>query len=74
MSKATGFAVVASEVRTLASRSAQAAKEIEGLISESVRLIDTGADEVATARKTMSTIVDAVASVTYHAGNRRRLG
>lgn len=37
-----GFAVVASEVRTLASRSAQAAKEIEGLISESVRLIDPG--------------------------------
>ena len=60
-----GFAVVASEVRTLASRSAQAAKEIEGLISESVRLIDLGADEVATAGKTMSTIVDAVASVTH---------
>lgn len=59
-----GFAVVASEVRTLASRSAQAAKEIEGLISESVRLIDRS-DEVATAGKTMSTIVDAVASVTH---------
>lgn len=60
-----GFAVVASEVRTLASRSAQAAKEIEGLISESVRLIGQGADEVATAGKTMSAIVDAVASVTH---------
>ncbi|EED0928052.1 methyl-accepting chemotaxis protein Trg [Escherichia coli] len=60
-----GFAVVASEVRTLASRSAQAAKEIEGLISESVRLIDLGSDEVATAGKTMSTIVDAVASATH---------
>ena len=60
-----GFAVVASEVRTLASRSAQAAKEIEGLISESVRLIDLGSDEVATAGKTMSTIVDAVVSVTH---------
>ena len=60
-----GFAVVASEVRTLASRSAQAAKEIEGLISESVRLIDLGSVEVATAGKTMSTIVDAVASVTH---------
>ncbi|AHA65175.1 Methyl-accepting chemotaxis protein [Shigella dysenteriae 1617] len=46
-------------------RSAQAAKEIEGLISESVRLIDLGSDEVATAGKTMSTIVDAVASVTH---------
>ncbi|EMW8783874.1 Tar ligand binding domain-containing protein [Escherichia coli] len=43
----------------------QAAKEIEGLISESVRLIDLGSDEVATAGKTMSTIVDAVASVTH---------
>lgn len=63
--RAGGFAVVASEVRTLASRSAQAAKEIEGLISESVRLIDLGSDEVATAGKTMSTIVDAVASVTH---------
>lgn len=60
-----GFAVVASEVRTLASRSAQAAKEIEGLISESVELIGQGADEVATAGKTMSAIVDAVASVTH---------
>ena len=49
LSQGPGFAVVASEVRTLASRSAQAAKEIEGLISESVRLIDLGADEVATA-------------------------
>lgn len=57
--------IKASEVRTLASRSAQAAKEIEGLISESVRLIDLGSDEVATAGKTMSTIVDAVASVTH---------
>ncbi|MBY7471319.1 Tar ligand binding domain-containing protein [Escherichia marmotae] len=60
-----GFAVVASEVRTLASRSAQAAKEIEGLISESVRLIGQGANEVTTAGKTMSAIMDAVASVTH---------
>lgn len=60
-----GFAVVASEVRTLASRSAQAAKEIEGLIGESVRLIGQGSDEVATAGKTMSGIVDAVARVTH---------
>lgn len=40
-------------------------EEIEGLISESVRLIDLGSDEVATAGKTMCTIVDAVASVTH---------
>ncbi|HDD0191474.1 TPA: Tar ligand binding domain-containing protein [Escherichia coli] len=38
---------------------------VEALISESVRLIDLGSDEVATAGKTMSTIVDAVASVTH---------
>ncbi|WP_410750981.1 methyl-accepting chemotaxis protein [Citrobacter sp. U14242] len=59
-----GFAVVASEVRTLASRSAQAAKEIEGLISESVRLIDQGAGEVVAAGNTMTDIVDAVKRVT----------
>lgn len=40
-------------------------EEIEGLISESVRLIDLGSDEVATAGKIMCTIVDAVASVTH---------
>ncbi|QLY69768.1 Tar ligand binding domain-containing protein [Citrobacter freundii] len=59
-----GFAVVASEVRTLASRSAQAAKEIEGLISESVRLIDQGSGEVVAAGNTMTEIVDAVKRVT----------
>lgn len=59
-----GFAVVASEVRTLASRSAQAAKEVEGLISESVRLIDQGSGEVVAAGNTMTDIVDAVKRVT----------
>ena len=59
-----GFAVVASEVRTLASRSAQAAKEIEGLISESVTLIDKGSSEVMHAGNTMQSIVDAVKRVT----------
>lgn len=59
-----GFAVVASEVRTLASRSAQAAKEIEGLISESVTLIERGSDEVVNAGATMTEIVDAVKRVT----------
>lgn len=59
-----GFAVVASEVRTLASRSAQAAKEIEGLISESVCLIDQGSGEVAAAGNTMTEIVDAVKRLT----------
>ncbi|MEZ2584663.1 methyl-accepting chemotaxis protein [Kluyvera intermedia] len=59
-----GFAVVASEVRTLASRSAQAAKEIEGLISESVALIERGSSEVVRAGSTMTDIVDAVKRVT----------
>jgi len=59
-----GFAVVASEVRTLASRSAQAAKEIEGLISESVTLIERGSGEVVAAGGTMKEIVEAVKRVT----------
>ncbi|EDX9483899.1 HAMP domain-containing protein [Salmonella enterica] len=59
-----GFAVVASEVRTLASRSAQAAKEIEGLIGESVSLIEQGSEEVVAAGSTMNEIVDAVKRVT----------
>lgn len=59
-----GFAVVASEVRTLASRSANAAKEIEGLINESVTLIDQGSGEVVAAGNTMNEIVEAVKRVT----------
>ncbi|NBD00881.1 HAMP domain-containing protein [Atlantibacter hermannii] len=59
-----GFAVVASEVRTLASRSAQAAKEIEGLIQNSVSLVDKGSSEVVAAGQTMQGIVEAVQRVT----------
>ncbi|EAZ5992486.1 Tar ligand binding domain-containing protein [Salmonella enterica] len=59
-----GFSVVASEVRTLASRSAQAAKEIEGLIGASVSLIEQGSEEVIAAGSTMNEIVDAVKRVT----------
>ncbi|GLR10993.1 methyl-accepting chemotaxis protein [Mixta theicola] len=59
-----GFAVVASEVRNLAQRSAQAAKEIDGLIAESVQLIGQGSVQVSHAGSTMSDIVEAVRRVT----------
>ncbi|WP_413742350.1 methyl-accepting chemotaxis protein [Sodalis sp. RH15] len=59
-----GFAVVAGEVRSLAQRSAQAAKEIEGLISESVERVNTGSVQASRAGETMHNIVQAVAKVT----------
>lgn len=59
-----GFAVVAGEVRTLASRSAQAAKEIKVLIENSVTRIGTGSNQVREAGDTMKEIVSAVTRVT----------
>jgi methyl-accepting chemotaxis protein-2 (aspartate sensor receptor) len=52
-----GFAVVAAEVRSLAQRSAEAAKEIKGLIGSSVDRVETGSRLVAEAGQTMSEIV-----------------
>ncbi|MGB9097727.1 methyl-accepting chemotaxis protein [Erwinia sp.] len=58
-----GFAVVASEVRNLAQRSAQAAKEIEGLIKESVDRVNSGAQLVENTGLTMQDIVQSVTNV-----------
>ena len=59
-----GFAVVASEVRSLASRSAEAAKEIKGLISASVQEVANGSRLVNDAGTTMTDIVTSVQRVT----------
>ena len=59
-----GFAVVASEVRALAGRSAEAAKEIKGLITTSVQNVDMGSSQVAQAGESMQEIVASVRRVT----------
>jgi methyl-accepting chemotaxis protein len=59
-----GFAVVASEVRTLAQRSAQAAKEIKGLITTSVERVEQGAALVDQAGHTMAEVVVSIKHVT----------
>ncbi|MFY1838754.1 methyl-accepting chemotaxis protein [Achromobacter xylosoxidans] len=59
-----GFAVVASEVRALAQRSGQAAKEIKGLIDDSVQKVSIGSDQVEAAGATMQEIVVSVRRVT----------
>ncbi|WP_348696903.1 methyl-accepting chemotaxis protein [Duganella fentianensis] len=59
-----GFAVVASEVRTLAQRSAAAAKDIKSLIDASVQNVTLGSELVDKAGATMHEIVDSIGKVT----------
>ncbi|MFZ2987421.1 MAG: methyl-accepting chemotaxis protein [Ideonella sp.] len=60
-----GFAVVAGEVRSLAGRSAEAAREIKRLINASVEKVDMGARLVQDAGSTMGDIVSSVQRVTH---------
>jgi len=59
-----GFAVVASEVRSLAGRSAEAAKEIKSLISASVERVEQGTALVDQAGTTMTEVVESIRRVT----------
>ena len=64
-----GFAVVASEVRSLAGRSAQAAKEITHLIHDSVQRVEQGSALVDQAGSTMSEVVGSIRRVTSIMGD-----
>jgi len=63
-----GFAVVASEVRSLAQRSAEAAKEIKGLITSSTESVEAGAALVARAGETMQDIMSSIGRVSHIVG------
>ncbi|WP_319006027.1 methyl-accepting chemotaxis protein [Methylobacillus gramineus] len=60
-----GFAVVASEVRSLAQRSANAAKEIKQLILDSESRVNSGAEQASAAGSKMSNIVAQIKEVSY---------
>jgi methyl-accepting chemotaxis protein len=64
-----GFAVVASEVRSLAQRSAEAAKEIKALIEESTSKVDSGSKLAAEAGETMKEVVASVRKVAEITGD-----
>jgi methyl-accepting chemotaxis protein len=64
-----GFAVVASEVRSLAQRSAEAAREIKSLINASVERVEQGTTQVDDAGRTMQEIVAAIARVSDIVGH-----
>jgi len=63
-----GFAVVAGEVRLLAARSAEAAKEIKGLITDSVQRVEQGSALVDRAGSTMDEVVSSIRRVTTIVG------
>ncbi|MTV39611.1 methyl-accepting chemotaxis protein [Duganella radicis] len=75
-----GFAVVASEVRVLAQRSAAAAKDIKGLIDDSVQKVQQGSELVDKAGHTMEEIVQSISRVTQimtqisHASEEQSIG
>ena len=63
-----GFAVVAGEVRSLAQRSAEAAREIKGLIGQSTERVEVGSQKVREAGAVMGEIVDAIQRVSQAMG------
>lgn len=67
-----GFAVVASEVRSLAGRSAQAAREIKSLIGTSVENVDRGSSLVDRAGATMLEVIESIRKVTEIVGEISR--